>query len=86
MLRSRPSDWAGINFNYALTVFSMAVMLGPDAPAVVPLIPETREILVDLRATALLEQFDGAVAAGEVRARVGTAQQADTERGAVTRP
>jgi tetratricopeptide (TPR) repeat protein len=52
----------GARFSVARAIFDMAVFLGPADPAVRPYLEEGRGILVDLRATVLLDRFEAMVA------------------------
>jgi len=48
----------GCRFDVGLTILDMAVLIGPDEPAVRSSIPEAREILEGLGATSLVERLD----------------------------
>ncbi len=54
----------GCRFSVALTIFDMLTFLGSDEPSVRSLLPEGREILVDLKATVLLDRLDRLAVAG----------------------
>ena len=60
---------AGCRFDVALTILDMAVLIGPDEPAVRASIPEGREILESLGARILLERLDALEPEGRHLAR-----------------
>jgi hypothetical protein len=49
---------AGCRFDVAMTIYDMAVLIGPADPTVRSAIPEGREILESLGARTLLDRFD----------------------------
>ena len=52
---------AGCRFDVALTILDMAMLIGPEEPAVRSVLPEAREILESLGATLLLDRLDALV-------------------------
>ncbi|MCJ7710735.1 MAG: hypothetical protein MUQ32_07860, partial [Chloroflexi bacterium] len=54
----------GVRFSLALAIFDMLTFIGPDDPAVRPLLDEGRAILSDLGATVVLDRFDVLVGGG----------------------
>ena len=75
----------GCRFDTALTILDMAVLIGPDEPAVRGAIPECREILESLGARRLLERLD-AIGDGDAASTSATSRrpvarsEASTER------
>jgi hypothetical protein len=71
----------GCRFSVALAIFDMLTFLGPDDTTVRSLLPEAREILVDLKATVLLGRFDALAATGDQGPARRGAGEAETEVG-----
>jgi hypothetical protein len=73
---------AGCRFDVALTILDMAAFLDVRDPAVSDLLPEAREILVELGATKLVDRLDGLRSARPAAAggtSPGTSRTADLE-------
>jgi tetratricopeptide (TPR) repeat protein len=71
----------GMRFSFAITVFDMAKLLGPDDPAVRSVLEEGRSILEELGARTLLAQLD---ALESEASRTTTAEAAREVRSAVS--